>query len=115
MNSQETEIRALLDRVGKLEWHSRFWKIGGLLAMLALAVAFTAGVRAQQVQQNPSQANPLRATAIVSQDFQLRDASGVLRGELSISNGEPKLELFNTAGKVVWSTTPRFAVQSRLN
>jgi len=112
MNSHDVEMHELLDRVGKLERQNRSWKIGSMLVILAIGISLTAAARAQQT---PAQQNPLRATTVVAQDFQLRDTAGVLRGELSISSGEPKFELYNAAGKVVWSTTPRFTAQSRLN
>lgn len=105
----DTEIRQLVNRVAELEAQCRRWKIGSLIVIVALAFSFGAAVRAQQNPLGP----PVRQSGqtIAAQDFQLRDASGNLRGELSVANGQPRLDLFNIAGKVVWSTNPRLVAQ----
>ena len=105
MNTMDTDVRIFADRLGKLERQNRFWKVGGLLAAAAFVFSLVADVRAQDNMPN------LGRSTIVAQDFQLKDAKGVVRGELSVVNGQAKLDLFSSDGKVLWSTNPRMVIR----
>ncbi len=46
MDTPATELQLLANRIAKLERQNRFWKIGGVLAALALAALESLGSRA---------------------------------------------------------------------
>ncbi|HEY6904923.1 MAG TPA: hypothetical protein VI216_11495 [Candidatus Acidoferrales bacterium] len=106
MNNPATDLQLLANRIAKLERQNRFWKIGGVLATLALASLLAIGVRAQEWPR-PTQ----RAKLIEAGAFVLTDANGVTKGEFSIKDGNPVLQLYGPTGKVIWSTNPRVVTQ----
>lgn len=107
MESSIEEVRGTAQRVSKLERENRFWKLGALLAILALAVSFTAGVRAQE------RANLLRAGTVEAQHFILTNLNGKDMGRITIENGRPVMELYDSNGKVIFSTENRIVAQAR--
>jgi len=109
MDTQATDLQLLANRIAKLERQNRFWKIGGVLAALALASLLAVGVRAQQEWLRATQ----RAKLIEAQDFVLTDANGITKGEFSTKDGNPILELYGPTGKVIWSTNPRMVIQGQ--
>jgi len=109
MAACDLELQHLGDRVAKLERQNRFWRLGGLFGALLFACSLAIGVKAQQDHGNiipPSK-------SIESESFVLTDAAGVTRGELTVKNGEPQLELYNAGGKVTWSTRSRIVTQGQ--
>ena len=110
MEILDVNLQGLVDRVVRLERQNRFWKLGGVLAVSALALSLVVGARAQQPE---TKYTPEIPKAIEAQSFLLRDASGAKRGELGLENGVPKIELYNSSGKVTWSTNPRMVTDSR--
>jgi hypothetical protein len=108
MNIPATELQLLSNRIAKLERQNRFWKIGGVLAALALAALVAIGVRAQEFR-GPMQ----RAKVIEAEEFVLTDANGVTKGEFSTKDGNPILQLYGPTGKVIWSTNPRMVIQGQ--
>ncbi len=108
MDTPATELQLLANRIAKLERQNRFWKIGGVLAALALGSLLAIGVRAQESRRPTQRANLIEAGAFV-----LTDASGVTKGEFSTKDGNPILELYGPTGKVIWSTNPRMVAQGR--
>jgi hypothetical protein len=109
MESPATQLQLLADRIAKLETQNRFWKIVGVLAVLALASFLAVGVRAQQEWPRATQ----RAKLIEAESFVLTDAKGITKGEFSAKDGNPVLELFGPTGKVIWSTNPRMVMQGQ--
>lgn len=107
MESSIEETRNMTDRVAKLERENRFWKLGALLAILALSVSLTAGVRAQE------RANLLRAGTVEAQHFILTNLNGKDMGRITIENGRPLIELYDSNGKVIFSTESRVVAQAR--
>ena len=107
MDTPATELQLLADRIAKLERQNRFWKTGGVLAVLALASLLAVGVRAQQ--EWPTQ----RAKTIEAEAFVLMDANGVTKGEFGTKGGSPSLQLYGSNGKVIWSTNPRMVIQGQ--
>jgi hypothetical protein len=108
MDTPATELQLLANRIAKLERQNRFWKIGGMLAALALAALATIGVRAQEWPRPMERAKVIEAGAFV-----LTDANGVTKGEFSVKDGNPILQLYGPTGKVIWSTNPRMVIQGQ--
>lgn len=108
MDTPATELQLLASRIEKLERQNHFWKIGGVLAALALAALAAIGARAQEWPR-PAQ----RAKLIEADAFVLTDANGVTKGEFSTKDGNPVLQLYGPAGKVIWSTNPRIVIQGQ--
>jgi hypothetical protein len=108
MNIPATELQLLSNRIAKLERRNRFWKIGGVLAALALAALVAIGVRAQEWPRPLERAKVIEAGAFV-----LTDANGVTKGEFSTKDGNPILQLYGPTGKVIWSTNPRVVIQGQ--
>jgi hypothetical protein len=104
----EADLRGLIERMGKLERQNRLWKLASILAALVLALSMALGARAQQEHDQP-----LRAKTVEAETFLLKDSDGVTRGDLTVTNGVPVLQLYNANGKVFWSTTPRLLIQAR--
>src|SRR5690242_1691090 len=109
MDTSATQLQLLANRIAKLERQNRFWKIGGVLAALALASLLAVGVRAQQEWPRPME----RAKVIEAGAFVLTDANGVTKGEFSTKDGNPILELYGPTGKLIWSTNPRVVTQGQ--
>jgi hypothetical protein len=55
----------------------------------------------------------LHAVTIEARTFILKDASGTVRGRMTVQYGEAKLELYDEAGKVTWSTGLRPLLSQR--
>ena len=103
MQMTDTDYNRLLARVKKVEWQNRVWKIAGLLALLVLGLSQAANMTARQKDQDA----PLRAKTVEAQTFLLEDAAGTLMGRMTVSKGEPVLELYGRSGEVTWSTSTR--------
>jgi len=101
MQMIEADYRTLLTRMKKIERQTRIWKTGVLLGLLILGISVAANVRAQQ------NAEPIRATTVESQHFVLRDAAGSVMGQLTVKDGTAQLELFDSTGRLTWSTNQR--------
>jgi hypothetical protein len=88
--------------VNRLERKNRFWKFGGVAAVMALAAALTASAWAQRRNMTP-----FRSQTVEAEHFVLKDAGGATRGELTMTPRGPVLDLFGPDGRVIWSTSPR--------
>jgi hypothetical protein len=115
MHKSETGLAApqvglseLIGRVRKLERQNRMWKVGTVLTALVLALAVAAGTKAQQEREDI-----LRAKTVESEDFVLKDATGITRGELTAKDGSSVLRLYNANGTVIFSTAPHVTTESR--
>ena len=102
MHTSADGTQELVERIGRLERQNRFWKIGGIAAMVALACSLTASVWAQALP--PGTARALRAQTIEAQHFVLKSADGQTEREFTVSARGPVIELFGPGGKVIWST-----------
>lgn len=94
------ECNDLLVRLARLERQGRFWKIAGLLMLLATAFSLTANLRAQG---DPG----VRAekTTVEARTFLLKDSAGNMRGKMTVDGDRhPLLEFYDLDGKVIWST-----------
>ena len=114
MQMSDTDFNALLVRVTKLERQNRFWKIAGLLMLLAAVFSLAANVTAQQVGPNAPKPEVVRllrsapSTTVEAQTFILKDSAGVMRGKMTVDGDRhPVLEFFDLDGNVTWSTEAR--------
>lgn len=103
MNENRTEIHQLAGRIARLERQNRFWKLGGLLALVMLALSLVAGLRAQETQAQML----LRGRTVEAQRFLLKGADGRVLGEWSSTMGGGAIALYSPDGKVIWSSAPR--------
>lgn len=104
MSTSMEEHQELAKRVGCLERQNRFWKIGGIAAIAALAVTLTATLWAQERVFPHGTESALRVQTVESEHFVLKDADGTTRGEFEVTLTGPVLELLGPDGKVIWST-----------
>ena len=104
----QDDLARLIDRVEKLERHDGTWKLWSILATLVLALALGVGARAQQGQEDL-----LRAKTIEAEDFLLKGPDGKTRGELTMKDGDPVLQLYGRDRRVLWSTKPTFLIDQR--
>jgi hypothetical protein len=109
MEMAHTDFDELLARMKKLEGQNRFWRRAGSLIALALGLSLTANVIAQEKPEKLL----LQAVTIEARTFILKDASGTVRGRMTVEYGEAKLELYDEAGKVTWSTGLRPLLSQR--
>ena len=100
MDNAEVNLQDLALRVRVVEKQTRRWKFLSFLALLLLGFSIAAGVRAQ----GDLQPNLIRAKSIEAQGFALKDFSGSVRAALRMKGDRPVLELYDSAGRVVWST-----------
>jgi hypothetical protein len=101
MNVNEADFNALVSRMKRLERQNRFWQITGLAVFLILGVSLAANVKAQEKVQD----------IVEARLFLLRDSANHLMGQMAVrGDGKPVLELYDAAGKVTWSTSPRVGV-----
>lgn len=101
MSENFSDIHQLAERIVRLEQQNRFWKIGGLLAIVLLASSLVAGLRAQEAQV------PYRAKTIEAERFLPKGPDGKVLGEWSAAQGGGALVLYSPDGKVIWSSAPR--------
>jgi hypothetical protein len=89
MTSQTPDMQAVLERLERLERQNRRLKGLGLLTLVTVGALLLMG-----------QAAP-KSHTVDAEDFQLKDASGKLRGELGlVCNGQPCLRLTSSDGAV---------------
>ncbi len=72
MDNERTELQKLARRIGSLERQNRFWKAGGLLAIVLLILSVAAGLRAQEVATQA----PYTARTLEAQRFVLKSSDG---------------------------------------
>ena len=104
MHTSADGTQELVERIGRLERQNRFWKIGGVAAIAALAFSLTAGVWAQEHVLPRGTERTLKSPTVEAEHFILKESNGVTRGEFTMTPTGPVLELFGPDGKVTWST-----------
>jgi hypothetical protein len=114
MQMTDADYNGLLVRVSKLERQNRFWKIAGLVMLLAVVSSPTANVTAQQADPNAPKPEVVRllpappSTTVEARTFILRDSAGVMRGKMTVDGDRhPLLEFYDLDGNVTWSTDAR--------
>lgn len=102
MQMTGVDYNGLLVRVTKLERQNRFWKVAGLLMLLAAVFSLTANVTAQDTGVFAPK------TTVEARTFLLRDSTGVMRGKMTVDGDRhPVLEFYDFDGNVTWSTEAR--------
>ncbi len=113
MQLTDADYNGLLVRMARLERQSRFWKIAGVLMLLATGFALTRNVGAQQTganaptpRVNVDYVQPAsKPTTVEAQTFLLKDSAGYMRGKLTVDGDRhPLLEFYDLDGHVIWST-----------
>jgi hypothetical protein len=104
MPDDRSSPEILVERIRALEKQTRNWK---LLSLLAFALVLASWARGLWAQGRQGQAAP--AQAVEAQSFVLKDANGTVRGQLSLRENTPTLELYDASGRVMWSTAARVA------
>jgi hypothetical protein len=103
MTTAEVVLPSMVERMQKLETANRRWKFAIVFLLLILASSATTDLMSQGRGEPPL----VRATSVESQSFRLIDSDGTVRGRLGMEGGVPTLELYDQAGKVVWSTSSK--------
>lgn len=100
MRTFDGDLRALGERVEKLEIQNRRWKFGALVLALVLASSLTMAM----APFHSSKPSVLRAQTVMTQNLELRNASGKVLARLTVNprSGRPSIELYNDAGKIIW-------------
>src|ERR1700727_539587 len=106
MQMTDTDYIGLLAHLKKVERQNRVWKMAGLVALLTLGLLLNANLTAGQKDQDA----PLRAKTVEAQAFLLKDSAGTVMGRMTVSEGQPVLELYGQSGEVTWSTSTRTKV-----
>jgi hypothetical protein len=107
MSTSEIDLHALLERVQKVEVQNRHWRLASLITFVLLLASLTVGLAHGQQPQ------PNRPQTVEAQSFVLRDASGAVRGQLSVKGDRAGLELYDAGGKTVWSTGTRLMMPAQ--
>jgi hypothetical protein len=100
MTAGEVDLQELALRVRALEKQNRRWKFFSLAALLLFTFSLTLGLRAQ----GDYLPNLLRAKNVEAQGFALKDLTGNIRAALRLMGDRPVLELYDSSGRVLWST-----------
>ena len=103
MTKTEIDLSELVERVGKLERQSRRWKLASILLLFLLASSLATGLVAQERIEPPL----MHAKLVEAQTFVLKDADGIVRGQMRMKAGRPSVELYDQNGKIVWSAPPK--------
>ena len=109
MVTYDADIRALRERVRKLEIQNHRWKVGILLLALVFASSLTMAIGPWQAPK-PS---VLRAKTIETENLELRSSSGQVRARFTIKNNQANLELYSERGKVIWKAPGPLMVDAR--
>ncbi|TAM78851.1 MAG: hypothetical protein EPN47_20960 [Acidobacteria bacterium] len=110
MTDPNLEIGRLSERVSALENANRRWKMGGLfLFIVFVAVASLTGYRAYAQLSAPSILKPV-ANAVAAHEFVLMGPHGELRGRISVIDGKPALQFYDSSGRLWWYAPPKMGV-----
>ncbi len=86
MTSQTPDMQAVLERLERLERQNRWFKRMGGLALIAVSVLILMGQSAS------------KGHVVEAQRFIVRDAEGLVRAELGLSDGATVLKLYGQRG-----------------
>jgi hypothetical protein len=113
MQSTDADYNGLLVRMARLERQSRFWKIAGVLMLLATVFSLTGSIGAQQSGANAPTPRWIaeygqpasKLPTVEAQTFLLKDSAGYTRGKMTVDGDRhPLLEFYDLEGNVIWST-----------
>jgi hypothetical protein len=112
MARDEVDLSSLVRRMNRIERGNGYWRLATIFLLLTLLSSVTTTLLSQETTSPPDLRGKmigppdLRAQTVQSERFQLMD-DGSVRGELSMRDGKPVLELYDATGKVMWSTSPK--------
>jgi hypothetical protein len=98
MTTYDGDLRALGERVRKLEIQNHRWKLGTLL----LALVFASSLTMTMGPWHASKPSVLRPKTVETQDLELKSSSGQVRARLTVRNDQASFELYSDTGKVIW-------------
>jgi hypothetical protein len=107
MSDPNFDIVRLSLRISALEESNRRWKMGVLLLFIIfVAAASLTGYRAYAQR---STAGPVSNT-LAAREFVLMGPHGELRGRMSVVDGKPALQFYDSAGQLWWYAPPKMGV-----
>jgi hypothetical protein len=110
MAQDEVDLSSLVRHIQRIERGNRYGRLATIFLLLTVLCSLTTTLLSQETMSPPDLRGKmigppdLRAQTVQSERFQLMD-NGLVRGELSMRDGKPVLELYDTSGKVTWSTS----------
>jgi hypothetical protein len=115
MQMPDADYNGLLVRLERLERQSRFWKIAGVLMLVATVFSPSGKVGAQQTGANAPRPDmiveygqPAPKTTVEARTFVLKDSAGFMRGKMTVDGDRhPLLEFYDLDGNIIWSTDSR--------
>jgi hypothetical protein len=107
MTDPNLDIARLSQRVSALEKANRRWKMGGLfLFIILVAAASLTGYRGYAQRSMPG---PVSNT-VAAREFVLMGPQGELRGRMSVVDGKPALQFYDSTGRLWWYAPPKMGV-----
>lgn len=97
----------VVERLEKLERQMRRWKIASLLLVAMLAIVLLTGA----AYSDSDGLLQLPATRLSAHSFVLVGRDGNVYGRMSIRDHKAELQLYDEAGKVIWSAPPEALVK----
>jgi hypothetical protein len=104
MTDPNLDIARLSLRISTLEKANRRWKMGGLFLFIILAVV--ASLTGYRAYAQRSTAGPVSNT-VAAREFVLMGPHGELRGRMSVVDGKPALQFYDSAGQLWWYAPPK--------
>ncbi|HXH47819.1 MAG TPA: hypothetical protein VNM47_00465 [Terriglobia bacterium] len=107
MTDPNLDIARLSQRISALEKANRGRKMGGLfLFVILVAAASLSGYRAYAQRSLPG---PVSNT-VAAREFVLMGPHGELRGRMSVVDGKPALQFYDSTGQLWWYAPPKMGV-----
>lgn len=109
MTDSNLDVARLSSRISALEKANRRWKTGGMLLFVFLvAAAFLTGYKAYAQRSVPGHV----PNTVVAREFILMGPHGHARGRMTVVNGKPALQFYDSDGRLWWFAPPKFGVSS---
>ena len=107
MTDPTLDIARLSLRISALEKANRRWKMGGMFLFIILAAAASLGgyrTYAQHTMPGPV------SNTVAAREFVLMGPHGELRGRMSVVDGKPALQFYDSTGQLWWYAPPKMGV-----
>jgi hypothetical protein len=110
MTDPNLDIARLSSRISALEKANRRWMMGGLIFFVVfVAAASLTGYRAYAQLSAPAMPKAV-ANAVAAHEFVLMGPHGELRGRISVIDGKPALQFYDSTGRLWWYAPPKMGV-----